>query len=51
MAKKSVASIQSGGGKAHTKVIKMVRNDKGSYSFRQEIVLNENVKEWFDKKK
>ena len=51
MAKKSVASIQSGGGKAHTKVIKMVRNDKGSYSFREGIVLNDNVKDWFDKKK
>ncbi len=51
MAKKSVASIQSGGGKAHTKVIKMVKNDKGSYSFKEEIVLNENIKEWFNKSK
>jgi len=51
MAKKSVASIQTGGGKAHTKVVKMVKNDKGSYSLREEIVRNENVKDWFAKGK
>lgn len=50
MAKKSVASLQTGGGKAHTKVIKMVKNQKGSYSFKEEIVLNEQVKDWFAKK-
>ena len=38
MAKKVVASLQKGGGKAHTKVIKMVKSDKsGSYSFKEEI--------------
>lgn len=46
MAKKSVASIQTGGGKAHTKVIKMVKNEKGSYSFREEMVLNGEVQDW-----
>ncbi|MBW7868679.1 MAG: DUF4295 domain-containing protein [Brumimicrobium sp.] len=51
MAKKSVASIQTGSGKAHTKVIKMVKNEKGSYSFKEEIVLNEEVKDWFTKNK
>ncbi|PKR79963.1 DUF4295 domain-containing protein [Brumimicrobium salinarum] len=51
MAKKSVASIQTGGGKAHTKVIKMVKNEKGSYSFREEMVLNDEVKDWFAKTK
>ena len=51
MAKKSVASLQTGGGKANTKVVKMVKNEKGSYSFREEMVLNENVKEWFAKTK
>ncbi len=50
MAKKTVASIQKGGGKAHTKVVKMVKNDRGSYSFREEIVHNEEVKDWFAKK-
>ena len=49
MAKKVVASLQSGGGKEHTKVIKMVKTEKGSYSFKEEIVHNDNVKEWFDK--
>ncbi len=49
MAKKTVASLQTGGGKEHTKVIKMVKTDKGSYSFREEIVHNDNVKSWFDK--
>lgn len=51
MAKKSVASIQTGGGKAHTKVIKMVKNERGSYSFREEMVLNDEVKNWFAKTK
>tara|TARA_B100000508_G_scaffold91658_2_gene71478 strand:+ start:42566 stop:42718 length:153 start_codon:yes stop_codon:yes gene_type:complete len=50
MAKKTVASIQKGGGKAHTKVVKMVKNDRGSYSFREEIVHNDEVKDWFAKK-
>jgi hypothetical protein len=50
MAKKVVASLQKGGGKAHTKVIKMVKSEKsGSYSFKQEIVHNTQVKDWFNK--
>ena len=49
MAKKVVASLQKGGGKEHTKVIKMVKTDKGSYSFKEEIVHNDKVKEWFSK--
>lgn len=49
MAKKVVASLQKGGGKEHTKVIKMVKTDKGSYSFKEEIVHNDKVKEWFAK--
>ena len=48
MAKKSVASLQKGGGKQHTKVIKMVKSSKtGSYNFKEEIVHNERVKDWF----
>jgi hypothetical protein len=50
MAKKTVASIQTGGGKAHTKVVKMVKNERGSYSLREEIVHNDQVKDWFAKK-
>ena len=47
MAKKSVASLQKGGGKQHTKVIKMVKSPKsGSYTFKEEIVHNDRVKDW-----
>ena len=50
MAKKVVASLQKGGGKEQTKVIKMVKSPKtGSFSFKEEIVHNDKVKEWFTK--
>ena len=49
MAKKVVASLQKGGGKEHTKVIKMVKSDKGSFTFKTEIVHQDKVKEWFSK--
>jgi len=50
MAKKVVASLQSGGGKEHTKCIKMIKNEKtGSYSFKQEVVHNDKVQDWFAK--
>jgi hypothetical protein len=50
MAKKVVASLQKGGGKEHTKVIKMVKSEKtGAYAFKEEIVHNDKVKEWFAK--
>ena len=50
MAKKVVASLQKGGGKEHTKVVKMVNSDKtGSYTFKEEIVHNDKVKDWFAK--
>lgn len=49
MAKKARSKIQTGGGKIHTKVIKMVKTEKGSYSFKEEIVLNDDVKAWFAK--
>lgn len=51
MAKKTVASLQTGGGKEHTKVIKMIKNQvTGAYSFKEEIVLNGKVQEFFAKK-
>lgn len=51
MAKKTVASLQKGGGKGHTKVIKMVKSPKtGAYTFKSEIVANEETKAFFDKK-
>ena len=50
MAKKVVASLQKGGGKEHTKVIKMVKSEKsGAYSFKEEIVHNKKVQDWFSK--
>lgn len=49
MAKKTVASIQKGGGKEHTKVIKMIKTEKGSYNFKEDIVHNDKVKDWFAK--
>ena len=50
MAKKTVASLQKGGGKEHTKVIKMSKSEKtGSYTFKEEIVHNDKVKDWFAK--
>jgi hypothetical protein len=50
MAKKVVASLQKGGGKEHTKVVKMVKSEKsGAYTFKEEIVHNDKVKEWFAK--
>lgn len=50
MAKKSVASLQKGGGKQHTKVVKMVKSpETGGYSFRESIVHNDKVKDWFAK--
>ncbi len=51
MAKKVVASLQKGEGRGYAKVIKMVKSPKnGAYSFKEEIVPNENVKDFFAKK-
>jgi len=48
MAKKVVASLQTGGGKEHTKCVKMIKNPKtGAYSFKEEVVHNDKVQEWF----
>jgi len=52
MAKKTVATLQTGGGKNHTKVIKMVKSSKtGAYSFREEIVTNDKVNDFFKEEK
>jgi len=48
MAKKVVASLQTGEGKSFTKCIRMVRSPKsGAYVFEEEIVHNEHVKDFF----
>jgi hypothetical protein len=45
MAKKAVASLQKGEGRAYAKVIKMVKSPKtGAYAFDEQIVHNDNVK-------
>jgi len=50
MAKKTVASIQKGEGRAFAKVIRMVKSPKtGAYMFQEEIVHNDKVKEHFTK--
>ena len=50
MAKKSVASLQTGS-KRLTKAIKMLKSPKtGAYSFKEEIVTNAKVKDFFAKK-
>lgn len=51
MAKKVVATLQKGEGKGHTKVIKMVKSPKtGAYTFHEEVVANDDVKNFFNKK-
>ena len=51
MAKKVVATLKTGSGKNFTKVIKMVKSDKtGAYAFKTDIVPNEQVKDFFEKK-
>jgi hypothetical protein len=50
MAKKTVATLQTGSGKSYSKVIKMVKSPKtGAYTFKQSIVANEEVTEYFRK--
>lgn len=50
MAKKVVASLQKGEGRLFTKCIKMVKSPKtGAYAFEEEMVHNDNVKDFFAK--
>ena len=50
MAKKAVASMQTGEGRGFSKVIKMVKSQKtGAYTFQEEIILNDKVKDFFAK--
>lgn len=51
MAKKVVATLKTGTGKNFTKCIKMVKSEKtGAYTFKSEIVANDDVKNFFAKK-
>lgn len=52
MAKKSVAGFRdktSTSGRSHTKVIKMIKSDTGSYSFQEEMIPNDLVQDFFKK--
>ncbi|MEA1896994.1 MAG: DUF4295 domain-containing protein [Bacteroidota bacterium] len=51
MAKKVVATLKTGTGKSFTKCIKMVKSEKtGAYAFKEEMVHNDHVKDFFQKK-
>lgn len=51
MAKKVVASLKTGSGKLFTKCIKMLKSDKtGAYQFKEEIVHNDHIRDFFSKK-
>ena len=51
MAKKVVATLRTSSGKDFAKVIRMVRSPKtGAYAFREDIVPNDQVKEYLSKK-
>jgi hypothetical protein len=48
MAKKVIATLKKGGGKTVTYCIKMVKSEKtGAYTFKEEAVPTENVKNFF----
>ena len=52
MAKKVVGKVRSGSGRTMTRCIKMVRSEKtGAYIFKEEMMLNEEVKDFFADKK
>lgn len=50
MAKKTVATLKQGQGKEFVRVVKMVKNERGSYSFKEEIVHKDHTKDFFAKK-
>ena len=51
MAKKTVASLKTGKGNQFTKVIKMMKSPKtGAYSFKEEIVHNDHIKDFLAQK-
>ena len=50
MAKKVVATLQSGEGRNFTKCIKMVQSAKsGAYAFEEEVVHNDHINDFFSK--
>ena len=52
MAKKAVATLQTGVGKNFTKCIRMLRSKKtGAYVFEEEIVHNDHIDDFFNREK
>ena len=52
MAKKVVATLQSGVGRNFTKCIRMVRSPKtGAYVFDEQVVHNDHIDDFFNRKK
>ena len=50
MAKKAVATLQTGVGKKFTKCIRMVKSEKtGAYQFEEEVVHNDHINDFFKK--
>lgn len=50
MAKKVVATLQTGEGRNFTKVIKLVRSEKtGAYTFYERMIENDKVQEYLKK--
>ena len=45
MAKKVVATLKQPGGAKYAKVIKAIKGDNGSYTYRDEMVLEGDVKD------
>jgi hypothetical protein len=51
MAKKVVATLKTSTGKDFAKVVKLVKSPKtGAYTFKEDIIPNDSVKEYFAKK-
>ena len=50
MAKKVVATLKSGKGKEFSKVIKMVKKPNGAYTYKEEVVHNEHIKDFLKSK-
>ncbi|MDE7148824.1 MAG: DUF4295 domain-containing protein [Bacteroidales bacterium] len=51
MAKKVVATLKTSTGKDFAKVVKVIKSPKtGAYAFKEEIIPNDKVKEYFAQK-
>ncbi len=50
MAKKTVATLRTGQGRDFTKVIKMVKGEKGNYQFKEEMVHKDHIKDFLGEK-